>query len=149
MARPVPLNDTIKRRMLATKRRDTKVEVRLRSLLHRRGLRFRVDLAPVAHMRSRADVVFPNVRVAVFVNGCFWHGCPAHGTWPKNNAAWWRAKIEANRDRDQRVDACLRAAGWEVIRVWEHEDLDGAAQRVESLVHDRDLRRSSHSRLRP
>src|SRR4051794_37054043 len=122
MAGPRPLNAVIHRRMGATRRRDTPPELRLRSALHRAGLRFRVDVAPIAGMRSRADVVFARARVAIFVNGCFWHGCPLHATWPRNNAQWWRAKIEANQARDTRVDDALRASGWAVIRVWEHED---------------------------
>lgn len=123
--------------MLKTRRRDTKPELLLRSTLHRAGLRFRVDRAPFAGIRSRADIVFPSARVAVFVNGCFWHGCPEHATWPKNNAAWWRAKIEANKARDARVDETLYYAGWYVVRIWEHEDPSAAAQRVVELVRQR------------
>lgn len=73
----------------------------------------------------------PRQRIAVFVDGCFWHGCPEHGTLPKTNAAWWREKIESNRECDSRVSRQLELAGWTVIRIWEHEDLSGAADRVE------------------
>lgn len=85
-------------------------------------------------MRSRADVVFGPARVVVFIDGCFWHGCPIHATWPTHNAEWWRRKIDANRDRDARVDSLLAAEGWLVVRVWEHEDPEQAAQRVAEFV---------------
>lgn len=137
MRRPRPLNETIRQRMVSTRQRDTGVELELRGLLHRAGLRFRVHVAPIAGMRSRADVVFRRARVAVFVNGCFWHGCPDHATWPKNNAVWWRAKIEGNRERDQRVDDALVRAGWRVVRVWEHDDLAAIAGQVRDLVWSR------------
>jgi len=88
-------------------------------------------------MRSRADIVFGPARVAVFVDGCFWHGCPEHGTGPKNNAQWWAAKLAANRERDLRVNAELEAAGWMVFRVWEHESPVEAADRIEAIVWSR------------
>ncbi len=122
--------------MQAVKRRDTKPELLLRSELHRRGLRFFVDRAPLPKMRRRADLVFPRKKVAVYVDGCFWHGCPIHGTWPKNNADWWRAKIEGNRARDRDTDERLADAGWTVVRVWEHEGPE-AADRVASAVDAR------------
>jgi DNA mismatch endonuclease (patch repair protein) len=130
-----------------TRRRDTRPEVLLRSSLHRLGLRFRVDVAPIPGMRSRADIIFKRARVAVFVNGCFWHGCPLHATWPKANANWWRAKIEANRARDTRVDASLREAGWFVLRIWEHEELERSAVFIANEVHSR-LHVSRPRRLR-
>jgi DNA mismatch endonuclease, patch repair protein len=113
---------TVRQRMRATGGRDTPVERRIRSLLHRRGLRFRVDASPSAALRSRADIVFRRARVAVYIDGCFWHGCPVHGTWPKTNATWWRAKIEGNQRRDVAVTAELLSLGWAVVRIWEHED---------------------------
>jgi DNA mismatch endonuclease (patch repair protein) len=137
MMRPRPLNELIRRRMRATKRRDTRPERELRSLLYQDGLRFRVDRVPMVGLRCRADVVFARARTAVFVNGCFWHGCPHHATWPKNNAKWWRAKLEANRARDSRVDTVLRAAGWKVFRVWEHEDMTQAARKIAKAVRAR------------
>jgi DNA mismatch endonuclease (patch repair protein) len=81
--------------------------------------------------------VFGPARVAVFVDGCFWHGCPSHATWPKNNAEFWREKIETNRLRDRDTDRRLSVAGWLVVRVWEHEDIDTAADRLERIVRDR------------
>jgi DNA mismatch endonuclease (patch repair protein) len=119
--------------MQAVRRRDTKPELRLRKELHRRGLRFYVDRAPLPKMRRRADLVFPRKKVAVYVDGCFWHGCPIHGTWPKNNADWWRQKIQGNQARDRDTDRKLADAGWTVVRVWEHEGQQGA-DRVEAAV---------------
>ena len=118
------------------KRRDTKPELRLRSELHRRGFRFFVDRAPMQGVRRRADLVFPRRRVAVYVDGCFWHGCPLHGTWPKNNADWWRRKIQRNQERDLDTDQRLQDAGWIVVRVWEHEGAMGAADRVVRALTD-------------
>jgi DNA mismatch endonuclease (patch repair protein) len=118
--------------MQQTRRRDTGPELALRSILHRDGFRFRTDF-PVAG-RRRADIAFTRARVAVFVDGCFWHGCPRHGTWPKANAAWWRDKIEANRRRDRETDELLARSGWTVIRVWEHEDPRRAAEEIEEAV---------------
>lgn len=123
--------------MSRTGRRDTAPEVALRAELHRRGLRFRIDLPVIPGLRRRPDIVFTRARVAVFVDGCFWHGCPDHGTWPKNNAAFWREKIETNRQRDGDTDARFRAAGWMAERVWEHENPSLAADRVEARVRSR------------
>jgi DNA mismatch endonuclease, patch repair protein len=116
--------------MLATRRRDTASELAIRSYLHRKGLRFRVDQSPIPGLRSRGDIVFSRARIVVFVDGCFWHGCPQHGTWPKANAEWWRAKIESNIARDRKADDQLRAAGWDVIRIWGHEDALSAANQI-------------------
>jgi len=102
----------------------------LRRALHALGWRFYVDRSPIVGLRSRADIVFPRLRVAVFIDGCFWHGCPLHGTWPVNNAAWWRAKIDGNRARDQRVTATLVESDWTAVRIWEHEGIDDAVARV-------------------
>lgn len=123
--------------MQATKRRDTSAELRLRSMLHQMGLRYRVDARPLPQARRRADVVFRAARVAVFVDGCFWHGCPKHATWPRSNAKFWRDKILANRLRDADTNRTLRSQGWSVIRVWEHEDPLVAASRIHRLVQAR------------
>jgi len=117
-------------RMRANRSRDTKPELSLRSELHRRGLRFRVDLKPEASLRTRADIVFTRARVAVFVDGCFWHGCPEHGTSPRANARFWREKIASNKKRDDRATEDLQRLGWAVVRVWEHEATRDAADRV-------------------
>lgn len=126
--------EPVRRRMSRQKSRDTGVEMALRRALHALGLRYRVHRRPVAGVRREADVVFPGARVAVFVDGCFWHGCPEHATWPKNNAEFWRGKIEGNRARDRDTDARFAQAGWRVVRVWEHEDPAEAAARVLAVV---------------
>lgn len=114
--------------------RDTGVEIALRSELHRRGLRFRVHRRPLRDVRREADIVNASLRLAVFVDGCFWHGCPEHATWPKANDEFWRSKIEGNRERDRDTDRRLHEAGWSVVRVWEHEPASEAADRVMTVV---------------
>ncbi|MFD8635729.1 very short patch repair endonuclease [Streptomyces sp. NPDC059533] len=128
---------TVRTRMSRQKSRDTGVEVALRKALHAKGARYRIHRKPVKGVRREADIVFGPARVAVFVDGCFWHGCPVHATWPKNNAEFWRAKIEGNRRRDVDTDARLAEAGWLAVRVWEHERADEAAVRVLSVVEGR------------
>lgn len=123
--------------MARTGRRDTKPELALRRALHARGYRYRVDRAVLAGARRRPDIVFGPARVVVFVDGCFWHGCPDHGTWPTHNGDFWRDKIETNRLRDRDTDSRLEDAGWTVVRVWEHEDAEHAADRLETIVRDR------------
>lgn len=136
---------TVRRRMRATRRRDTLRERALRSALHRKGLRFRVDRC-LPGTRRRADIVFVSAKVAVFVDGCFWHGCPTHGTWPKANTAWWRAKIHANIERDRSTDALLKADRWRVLRFWEHEDSSLAADKVARAVASARVRSNSSPR---
>ncbi|RVW00307.1 very short patch repair endonuclease [Rhodococcus xishaensis] len=121
-------------RMRAQRRRDTAPEVALRRELHRRGVRFFVDRAPLPGLRRRADLVFPRRRVAVYVDGCFWHSCPQHATFPRNNAQWWADKLAANVARDRDTDSRLAAADWRVVRVWEHEDPAEAAGRVQAAL---------------
>jgi DNA mismatch endonuclease, patch repair protein len=133
-ARPLPSSPAVRDQMSRLGQRDTTPELALRSELHRRGLRFRVDRAPVPGIRTRADIVFPREKVAVYVDGCFWHGCPDHGTMPKANAAFWGPKLARNKERDDEIDQALSQQGWTVIRVWEHEDPVAAADRVEPLV---------------
>ncbi len=113
---------------------DTRPEVRLRSELHRRGLRFFKNRAPVPGVRCRADVVFPGPRVLVMVDGCFWHRCPEHGVQPSTNESYWRAKLDRNVERDRENEAAFEAAGWLVVRVWEHESPVIAAERIVRLV---------------
>jgi DNA mismatch endonuclease, patch repair protein len=121
--------------MKGNRKRDTRPEIRLRSALHRAGLRFRKDRpVVVSGVRVRADVVFAAARVAVFSDGCFWHSCPDHGTLPRRNEGYWLPKLAGNLERDRRTDAALRAAGWVVVRVWEHEPPEEAALRVAKAV---------------
>jgi DNA mismatch endonuclease, patch repair protein len=128
-------SESKRRAMQAQRVRDTVPEMELRRELNRRGLRYRVDLSVLP--RRKADIVFTRSKLAVFVDGCFWHGCPMHGTWPQSNAAWWRTKIERNRERDAETSALLVDAGWGVVRVWEHEDPVRAASRVAAAVERR------------
>ena len=134
---PQASSEAARKRMKATRRRDTPAELALRSALHRLGLRFRVDTAPLSGVRRRADIVFPSARVAVFVDGCFWHGCPVHGTWPKENVDWWLAKLDANRRRDADTNRELTEAGWCVLRFWEHDDSTTAAAQTYDVVRAR------------
>lgn len=123
-------------RMSRQRRAGTAPEIALRKELHRRGFRFYVDRAPLAGLRRRADLVFPRRRVAVYVDGCFWHCCPAHATYPKNNAEWWAAKLAGNVSRDRDTDARLADAGWTVVRIWEHEPAADAADRIQAVLSD-------------
>ena len=123
--------------MKSVRQRDTTAEIAIRRLLHARGLRYRVDRPALNALRRRADILFTGARVAVFVDGCFWHSCPAHGTLPNANAGWWAAKLATNRRRDADTDVRLRGAGWAVVRVWEHESPAQAAKRIAEVVRRR------------
>lgn len=116
------------------RRTDTQPEMRLRSELHRRGLRFRLHRRVPGLPRRTVDLVFPRARLAVFVDGCFWHSCPTHGIHPKTNADWWTWKLARTVDRDHDTDRRLFELGWRVIRVWEHEDPIRAADKVETAL---------------
>ena len=122
--------------MQRNRRRDSRPEIALRSALHEMGLRYRVDF-PIrcgSGRPIRPDVVFTRRRVVVFVDGCFWHGCPKHGTQPRSNGDYWRAKLALNHDRDERQAAALTASGWTVLRFWEHEPPADAASRVAATL---------------
>lgn len=124
--------------MQLQRERDTAPEVALRRELHRHGLRYRLDAPVVPGTRRRVDIVFPRARVAVFVDGCFWHGCPEHGGRAHHINGWyWPGKIEGNRRRDADTDERLRSAGWVVMRVWEHEQPQTVAPVVARRVKDR------------
>jgi DNA mismatch endonuclease (patch repair protein) len=122
--------------MVGNRRSNTQPELALRRELHRRGRRFRVDhpvrvpgLRPI-----RADIAFPRQRLLVFVDGCFWHGCPEHGTSPRSNGVYWQTKLAVNAERDARQTAALEADGWRVLRVWEHVPPLDAADQVERML---------------
>lgn len=123
--------------MKNTPTRDTPAELALRRVLHSMGLRYRVDVRADPTLRRRADIVFSRAKVAVFVDGCFWHACPDHGSSPKANAVWWEKKLQTNVARDRDTDERLRSAGWEVVRVWEHEDPVAAANAIAAVVAGR------------
>jgi len=118
-------------------RRDTAPEMALRGELHRRGLRFRVQLRVPGNNRRRIDIAFPRARLAVYVDGCFWHGCPDHHVQPKTNRDWWRWKVELNKSRDDDTDRLLHEAGWASLRFWEHEPVRDAADRVQETYAER------------
>jgi DNA mismatch endonuclease (patch repair protein) len=123
--------------MQGNRKRDTGPERALRSALFARGLRYRVDhpIRAAEGVRPiRADVVFTAAKLAVFVDGCFWHGCPEHGTRPTRNSHYWDAKLQRNVERDRRYDALLEDAGWTVLRFWEHEDPEMAAAQIEAQL---------------
>jgi DNA mismatch endonuclease (patch repair protein) len=124
-------------KLLANRRADNVPERALRSALHRRGLRFRKNLYVRVEglpRGARPDVVFTRARLLVFLDGCFWHRCSEHGTSPKTRSDYWRIKLDANVERDRRHERALEAAGWQVIRVWEHEDPEEAADRIASVL---------------
>ena len=120
--------------MKAAKQRDTVPEKSLRSALHKMSLRYRVNSRPIKALNRTADVVFRSAKVAVFVDGCFWHGCPIHGTQAKANAEFWKQKIAANQERDADTARQLKIAGWRVIRIWEHENPSVAARRICRII---------------
>ena len=123
--------------MQANRRRDTAPEMAIRRLVHASGLRYRVDARPLPTARHTADMIFTRARVAVFIDGCWWHGCAEHYRPPASNAGYWAAKVARNRERDRLADEALVAVGWAVIRVWEHELPESAARRIEAAVRSR------------
>ena len=128
---PHPLNPGRSANMRANRRKDTKPELALRRALHAQGYRYRKDYRlELAGARVRPDIAFTARRVAVFVDGCFWHCCPEHGSQPANNTWYWAPKLARNVERDRTADGALTAAGWNVVRVWEHESLEAAVAAV-------------------
>lgn len=124
----------VRARMQRQRRRDTNPELELRRVLHARGLRYRVNWPVPGRVRRTIDIAFTRRKVAVFVDGCFWHACPAHATSPKANAEWWRTKLATNVARDRDTDELLREAGWTVVRIWEHEEPTAAARVIEKAL---------------
>ena len=137
---PSPTSPTATKKMRSNRRSDTKPEVLLRSLLHQYGLRFRKDypiLLP-SGKRVHADIVFTRTKTAVFVDGCFWHCCPEHGTIPKSNQEYWVPKLKQNVDRDRTIDRELQSAGWIVLRLWEHVSPEAAREEVLSALNEKE-----------
>jgi len=120
--------------MRSNRGRDTALEVRVRSALHRAGLRYRLQVRPIPGLRCTIDVAFPRDRLALFIDGCYWHLCPKHGTYPVTNGEWWRTKLETTRERDERNTRALETAGWHVIRAWEHEDVAEIVAHVSDML---------------
>lgn len=134
---PGASSESVSRRMRNTRQRDTPMEISVRTLLQEHHLRFEVDRSIAGVTRARPDVLFPAERVAVFLDGCFWHSCPEHGTTPHANRQWWIEKLAANVERDRRHDQELTAAGWLVLRFWEHEAPEFVAEEIERRVRGR------------
>ena len=120
--------------MLGNRSRDTQPELLVRRALHARGLRFRVDLRPEATLRTRADIVFTRRRIAVYIDGCFWHRCPVHGTSPKAHAEYWTPKLARNVERDRESTAALEQRGWLVLRFWSHEPVAEVVEKIAAHV---------------
>lgn len=133
--------------MKTVRLRDTGPELALRRELHRLGLRYRLHRPIVPGVRRRPDIVFGPKRVAVFVDGCFWHGCPKHGTMAKANRSFWSDKIRTNRNRDRDTDSRLKREGWWIVRVWEHEAPENAARRVARALSAREERNAARRGL--
>ena len=134
---PRPSSEVASRRMQSVGQRDTAAEMEIRRRVHAKGLRYRVNHPVLQKPRRTADLAFTKAHVAVLVDGCFWHGCPEHGTSSKSNVKFWREKIEANKKRDMDTNERLEAAGWKVIRFWEHEDPERAADTIVRTVRER------------
>ena len=132
--RPPPSSEQVTRQMKRMGRKDTKPELLLRRELHALGLRYRVNLRGLP---GTPDIVFTRAKIAVFVDGCFWHSCPEHGVLPKANREWWREKLDRNVVRDRLKDEELVPLGWLSIHVWEHEDFEEAASRIRGIWEKR------------
>ncbi|MEV7288063.1 very short patch repair endonuclease [Streptomyces sp. NPDC093252] len=141
-ARPKASSAAVSTRMSKQASKDTGAELAVRRLLHAAGLRYRLEYPVPGIPRRRIDVAFTGVRVAVLIDGCFWHGCPEHATQPKSNAQWWRDKLDRNMARDRETTEHLIAEGWVVLRFWEHEDPERVALRVAAAVERRRTDRS-------
>jgi DNA mismatch endonuclease (patch repair protein) len=133
---PTASSAEVRRRMRLQKRKDTTPELRVRRVVHAAGYRYRLHIKVPGAPRRTIDMAFTRAKVAVFVDGCYWHGCPDHGHPTVRNSEWWAAKIEGNRVRDRDTDDRLSAMGWRIVRVWEHEDAQTAAARIIAAVGD-------------
>ncbi|MFF9405863.1 very short patch repair endonuclease [Streptomyces anandii] len=130
----VPSSAAVSARMSRQSSRDTVPEVAVRRLLHASGLRYRVNVPVPGMPRRTIDIVFGKYKIAIFMDGCFWHGCPEHATQPKANSEWWRKKLDRNMSRDVETTGHLTEAGWTVLRFWEHEDPLKVAVRVQEVI---------------
>lgn len=133
-ADPAPLSEAIRLKMVAQPSRDTKPELLLRRALHALGYRYRLNVRVPGAPRRSIDIAFPGRKLAIMVDGCYWHCCPEHGHTPKNNAQWWAEKLSNNTRRDVETTQLLEDAGWRVLRIWEHETVSEAVQRVKEAL---------------
>jgi DNA mismatch endonuclease, patch repair protein len=145
MPQLLPSSPDTSRRMAKVRQTGTDAEVALRKEMYRIGLRYRIDYEVLRRPRRVADIAFPGRKIAIFVDGCFWHGCLEHATWPKQNAEFWREKIEANRRRDSDTNDKLRSLGWTVLRFWSHESPAMAAEVVARVVAKADSKHRASS----
>jgi len=145
MPRILPSSSDASRRMAKVRQTGTDAELALRQEMHRIGLRYRIDYEVLKKPRRVADIAFPDRKIAIFVDGCFWHGCPEHVTWPKRNAEFWRKKIEANRQRDADTNTRLQDLGWTALRFWSHESPAKAAKKVARVVAKTDSKHRTSS----
>lgn len=129
-------SEQARRTMRANRSKNTSPELAVRVLLHGRGLRYRVHFRPAPSIRRTADIVFTRRKIAVFIDGCFWHACPEHFIAPRSNPGYWEPKIAGNQRRDRETDEALRAEGWTVLRFWEHESPSAVADLIERAVGD-------------
>ena len=130
-------SQAVRKTMQGNRSRDTRAELAVRRRLHAEGFRYLVNARPVADLRRTADIVFRGSKVAVFIDGCYWHGCPDHFKPPATNVTYWRDKIARNRARDLDTRIRLESRGWRVLRFWEHENPAAAAQQIRSVVTER------------
>lgn len=140
--RPKPSSEQVSRNMKNVRVRDTGPEMAIRRLMFAAGMRYRVNYRPKEPNigRSSIDIAFPSKRLAIFVDGCFWHGCPEHGELPKANRRWWCSKLEANRKSDERVTNTLNSNGWHVLRFWEHQSPESVVEEITLVADSRQLR---------
>ena len=131
------VDPAVSARMSNTRGTDTGPEMAVRRALHRRGMRYRVNFPPVPGLKRTADIVFTRQRIAVLIDGCFWHGCPTHYRPAMGNRSkFWASKIEENRRRDRESSEAFEADGWRVFRFWEHENVDRVAESVLAAVRE-------------
>lgn len=145
MPQCAPSSPDTSRRMAKVRQKGTDAEMALRQEMYRIGLRYRVNYEVLRTPRRVADIAFPGRKIAIFVDGCFWHGCPEHATWPKRNAEFWQQKIAANRKRDADTNERLCAVGWTVLRFWSHESPTEAARAVARAVATVDVQHRASS----
>lgn len=134
MSTAKPSSAGVSARMSRQARRDTNPEVAVRKLLHASGYRYRINERVPGMSRRTMDIAFTRAKVAVMIDGCFWHGCPQHATQPKANAEWWREKLARNVERDLETTEHLTVAGWTVLRFWEHESPEDVASRIIAVL---------------
>ena len=131
---PVAISDKVSGAMRSMPEHSTGPEMAVRRLLYRKGVRYRIQYPVPGAPRRTIDIAFPGRKIAVFIDGCFWHGCSEHRNIPAHNRDWWQKKIDENRSRDRDTDEKLRKAGWEIFRFWEHDAVDKIVERLMSSI---------------